>query len=34
MKKREKKTKKVEFTSETVDKPVETVDNFMQEFAC
>ncbi len=34
MEKRGKNTKKVEFTSKTVDKPVETVDNFMQKSAC
>ena len=34
MEKRGKFPKKVEFISETVDKPVETVDNFMQENIC
>ena len=34
MEKRGKIPKKVEYTSETVDKPVETVDNFMQELTC
>ena len=34
MEKRGKIPKKVEFTSESVDKPVETVDNFMQEKTC
>ena len=34
MEKRGKIPKKVEYTSETVDKPVETVDNFMQRSAC
>ena len=31
---REKIAKKVEITSKTVDKPVETVDNFMHRTGC